>query len=251
MKFSVAETEREKLRADGFFMTPPLFDAATLDAVQGEFDRMWAEDIAKAEASGSAVNVEFARYRPFFAILERRSAVCAAFCKHPALLALACAVLGDDFDLSWNQAILKPPAKGKAFAWHQDGHYAVNGEHTKGADKDKVLSGKCQITFWIAITRTTIANGTLWVVPGMHKRGLLPHVWSEEQREWQCQFDSTGKVAAELQRGQVLVFTNLVPHASGPNVSDEVRMAYQIGYVLPGILKNDYQIPAMRGGAAV
>jgi ectoine hydroxylase-related dioxygenase (phytanoyl-CoA dioxygenase family) len=250
-QFQVTPDQRRQFADNGYFVTPPLFDTATLDGVQSEFQRMWDEDIAKAERTGNPKDAEFARLKPFFAFLEKRSPTCAAFCRHPQLVAIAQQMLGGELDMTWNQAIVKPPSQGKAFAWHQDGWYAVNNDHAKDADKSVVLGGKSQITFWIAITRTTIENGTLWVVPTMHKQGLLPHVWSEENREWQCQFDSSGKIPCELRRGQVLVFMNLVPHCSGPNVSQEVRMAYQIGYGIPGVLKNNYQQPVMRGGKLV
>lgn len=244
----VTTEQRRSFADNGYFITAPLFDAATLAAVQSEFQRMWDEDIAKAERAGNPVDIEFVRLRPFFSHLERRSPICTTFCRHPQLVALAQQMLGPELDMTWNQAIVKPPAKGKPFAWHQDGFYAVNGSHAKDADHSLALGGERQITYWIAITRTTIENGTLWVVPGLHKQGLLPHLWSQEQREWQCQFDSRGQIPCELAPGQVLVFTNLVPHRSGPNVSSEVRMAYQIGYGVPGVLKNDYQMAVMRGG---
>lgn len=248
----MSPAQQQQLKDAGYFITAPLFDTATLDGVQREFDRLWQEDIAHAEQNGTAKDVEFVRLRPFLPFLERRSPTCVAFCKHPQLVNLARQIIGsDDLDVSWNQAIIKPPGKGKAFAWHQDAYYAVSGKHAEGVNRDEYLKPGWNITFWIAITRTTVANGTLWVVPGLHKQGLLPHVWSEELRENQCQFDNSGKIPAELARGQTLVFTSLTPHGSGPNVSDEVRMAYQIGYARTGLLKNDYQIPALRAGKPV
>ena len=130
---TVTPAQRQQLDKDGYFITDVLFDQATLDGVQSEFQRMWDEDIAKADRSGVAKDIEFARYRPFFAFLERRSPVCAAFCKHPQLRELARQLIGgDDLDVSWNQAIIKAPAKGKEFAWHQDAYYAVSGEHGRG-----------------------------------------------------------------------------------------------------------------------
>lgn len=248
----VSPAQLQQLRDEGYYITKPLFDATTLDAVQAEFQRMWDEDIAKAERDGRPVDVEFARLRPFFSHLERRSPVCAAFCKSAPLVDLGRQIVGsDDIDISWNQAIVKPPGRGKAFAWHQDSHYAVSNTHANGVPREQYLKFGWAVTTWVAITRTTVENGTLWVVPGRHKEGLLPHIWSEENREWQCQLDTANKVAAVLERGQALVFTGLTPHCSGPNISDEVRMAYQIGYVRPGVLKNNYQIPALRAGRPV
>ena len=72
-------------------------------------------------------------------------------------------------------------------------------------------------------------------------RGLQPHVWSKEHNEWQCQFDGEAepkeKFAVELEPGQILVFSRLVPHASGrPTLPTVPGMAYQVGYVPPGIV---------------
>jgi ectoine hydroxylase-related dioxygenase (phytanoyl-CoA dioxygenase family) len=242
----------DQLREQGFFITPPLIGPESIKEVENEFTRLWREDIQRVEKDGKPADVEFVRLRPFLSALEKRSPVCAAFCKHPRLLGLARELLGADIDLTWNQAIIKPPGKGKPFAWHQDAHYALKSDnYSKGIKPDVMVDSSRFITFWIAITRTTVDNGTLWVVPGMHRQGVLPHVWSEEQREWQCQFDDSWKIPIVLKPGQVLVFTNLVPHCSGPNVSKEVRMAYQIGYGIPGFLRNQHQVPLLRGGTEV
>ena len=248
----LTDQQRKQFCDDGFFVTDVLFDTVTLDGVQSEFLRMWDEDITKAKRDGDAKAAEFARLRGFFYHLEKRSATCGAFCRHPQLVAVANQMLGPDIDMGWDQAIAKAPSKGLPFAWHQDAHYASLGDYLPPeVDRARYFTNDWSITMWVAITRTTIANGTMWAAPGMHKFGLLPHVWNEETRDWHCQFDDSGKVAVELQRGQVLVFANLLPHYSGANVSNEVRMAYQIGYSIPGVMKNEHQMPVLRGGQPV
>ncbi|MEO6847550.1 MAG: phytanoyl-CoA dioxygenase family protein [Chthoniobacterales bacterium] len=247
----VTEEQLSKYREDGFFITDPLFSLETLDNVQSEFQRLWEEDIATAERQGDPKLIEHARLRAFSSQLEKRSEICGAFLHHPQLIALASQIVGDDIDMTWNQFIAKPPSKGKAFAWHQDAYYALNGTHAKNVNREKMLDPHLGVTFWIAITRTTVENGTMWVVPGCHKQGLLPHIYSDESLEWQCQFDSSKKIPAELKRGQVLVFTSLVPHHSGDNISNEVRMAYQIGYGVPGVTESNYGIPVLRNGVPV
>lgn len=249
----ITPTEQTQFRDNGFFITDVLFDAATLDAVQAEFQRMWDEDIAAAERGGDAKQVRLARRRPFFARLGNRSPVCAAFYRHPQLLSLAEGLIGPDADMTWDQAIPKPPSEGLAFAWHQDAHYAVNGAYGTDADHQRLLDteGKHVITVWVAITPATVENGTLWVAPGQHRAGLLPHLFDEDRAEWQCQFDHSGKTPAVLERGQAVVFNTLLPHASGANVSNEVRMAYQLAYAVPGVINNGNEIPVLRDGHAV
>jgi phytanoyl-CoA hydroxylase len=248
--YQVTTEQKNKFRDDGFFITDVLFDTATLDSVQAEFQRMWNEDIAKAERSSDPKAAEFARLRGFFFHLEKRSPICGAFCRHPQLVSVASQMLGPDVDMGWDQAIAKAPSKGLPFAWHQDAYYAYADPKylPPEVDRARYFTNDWGITYWVAITRTTIANGTMWAAPGMHRHGLLPHVWNEATRDWNCQFDDSGKVPVELQRGQALVFANLLPHYSGANVSNEVRMAYQISYSIPGVMKNEYQMPVLRNG---
>lgn len=246
----ITASQRSMFADEGYCITPPLFDTATLDAVQHEFEQVWQERIAAAEKSGDPKQIDAAKNRFLGGLIGQRNAVCAEFCRHPELLRVAQDFLGPDVDLSWEQAIIKPPTTGKALGWHQDAQYAVTGNHAKHIEREIYLAKK-QVTCWIAITRTTVDNGTLWVVPGRHKEGLLPHIWSEETNDWHCQLDKSGKLPAVLERGQALLFTQLTPHHSGPNVSDEVRMAYQIGFSSPEIVAADYQTPVLRDGKPV
>jgi ectoine hydroxylase-related dioxygenase (phytanoyl-CoA dioxygenase family) len=153
-------------------------------------------------------------------------------------------LIGPDADLYYNQAVLKPPGKGKSFGWHQDTQYII----TEPLE---------YVTCWIAVGNATIENGTIWIVPGMHKHGLLPHIYSEESREWQLQFDDTDKIPVELRAGQMAVFNSLLPHCSGPNTSNEVRYAYVPQYHIAGVKKRGTdelvgdQFPLLRNGVAV
>ena len=249
----VTDAQREQLLTDGFFITDVLFDEPTLEAVRGEFNRLWQEHIENAR-HGDALTQEQAQHRPFMAQLHERSQVCADFCRHPVFLELCRQLLGPDADTTWNQAILKPPSHlDNTFAWHQDMWYASQGDYIKDTNPDIFWPAETGLTVWVAITRTIVDNGTLWVLPGRHNEGLLPHVWSEEKREYQGQFDTAWKIPAVMKAGQMLVFRKYLPHGSGPNVSDEVRMAYQIGYSLPGLklVPSPDIAPLMRDGEAV
>ncbi len=250
---------RSQLRDDGYFITDVLFDDATLAAVRGEFRRIWDDNVAAClSAPGlDALTIEQARFRPFLAQLDQKSQVCRDFIRHRHFQALARQLVGPDIDLSWNQAVIKPPVGSAAidnsFAWHQDPWYALNGDYAKDSDLQMLKDPHTSITCWVAISRTTVENGTLWVLPGRHQDLLCPHVWSETRREWQGQFDTTGKVPAILQSGQMLVMNKYLPHGSGPNISDECRMAYQISYSVAGIkLVPSIDVsPLLRGGVEV
>jgi ectoine hydroxylase-related dioxygenase (phytanoyl-CoA dioxygenase family) len=257
---TVTDEQREQLDRDGFFVTDVLFDEATLEGVRQEFKRFWDKEIAAAVKSGDAHKLHWAKIRPHMAQLDHFSPICHAFCHHPVFADLCRQLLGPDADLSWNQAIVKAPVseenagtKHNALGWHQDMYYALNGTFKDDCHYDKLAAPNNGFTCWIAISRTTVDNGTLWVLPGRHKEGLLPHVWSEERNEYQGQFDTSWRIPAVLHPGQMLVFRKYLPHYSGNNVSDEVRMAYQLGYAEPGIsLKpNKNFTPMIRNGEIV
>ncbi|MEO6847443.1 MAG: phytanoyl-CoA dioxygenase family protein [Chthoniobacterales bacterium] len=239
-----------QLDKDGYCITDILFDEATLKAIQSEFQRMWEEEIEAAEKSGDAARIDFAHTKPFMSYLHLQSEACKAFTQLPPFVNACRQILGPDVDMTWDQSIIKPPSEGKAFGWHQDAYYAVKGDYAKNAIPEDLVNPKKSITFWCAITRTIVDNGTLWVVPGMHKQGLLPHVYNESTREWQGQHDTSWKVPAVLKAGQVLVFTNCTPHGSGANISKEIRMAYQIGYSVPGLVKSNSPLPLLRDNKA-
>jgi phytanoyl-CoA hydroxylase len=233
----VTDAQRRQLDEQGFFITDVLFDEPTLEGVRREFERLWNQNIDRVTKGGDALSIDQARDRPFLAQLDRQSDACNAFCRHPVFQSLSRQLVGPDVDMTWNQAIIKPPLpKGdNSFAWHQDQWYALKGPYAADSNLDLLRAPNNAITAWVAISRTTVDNGTLWVLPGRHKEGLLEHVWSPERREWQGQYDTSWKIPVVMRAGQVLVFNKYLPHGSGPNVSSEVRMAYQIGYMVPGL----------------
>lgn len=241
----------EQLASEGYCITDVLFDDASIAGVKAEFERLWQESIASCETKGNAKDIDLMHTRPFLAYLDKHSAICRAFCLHPIFADICRQLIGPDVDMSWNQAIIKPPAVGKAFGWHQDAHYAVSGPHAKDTPVKDLTNPANARTFWVAITRTIVDNGTLWVVPGMHKQGILPHKRDDADTEWQMQFDNSWKIPAVMKSGQMLVFTNCTPHGSGPNISNEIRMAYQIGFTIPGLVNSASPLPLLRNGKHV
>ena len=230
----------EQFHRDGYFTTDVLFDEHALGEVRAEFDRLWQEESVVAEKGGEPKAVELARLRPFIGEVHKRSDACKRFCFLPVFQEICRHLIGPDTDLFYNQAVCKPPGKGRSFAWHQDNQYGLT-------------DPLAYITCWVPIGRATVDNGTIWILPGMHKNGVLPHVWSDEAREWQCQVDTAFKQPVVLRAGQMAVFNSLLPHASGPNTSDETRYAYVVQYHHANVNKQGTQepygdqVPLLRG----
>lgn len=253
----VTAAQREHLDLIGFFITDVVFEPSVIEGVRAEFERLWRKNI-EAQAKGTdTMTLAFTRNRAFLSRLNWESPICDAFIRHPVFLDLCRQLIGPDADHSWNQAIIKPPPEKEfgdnAFGWHQDMQYALSGDYSKDCDMDMMCSAMCGFTAWVAVSRTTVDNSTLWVLPGAHRHGLLPHVYSNERREWQGQYDTAMKVPAVMEAGQMAVFRKWLPHASGPNVSNETRMAYQIGYTLPNLRRTPSpdNYPVLRDGEPV
>src|SRR5438067_6590907 len=229
----------------GYFVTEPMFSASELDAVSAEFDRIWNEEIAAAEASGDASRLEYARTRPFIGQAHTRSAPLADFVKSPIYLEACARLIGPDADLYYNQIVIKPPERGKHFGWHQDSGYTT----TEPLE---------YVTCWTAISRTFIENGCIWVLPGSHRNGVRDHARNEQNRSIDAAVqDESAAVPVEMAPGQVAIFSSLLLHKSGPNTSGEIRRAYVPQYHVPDVKLVTTgepwgdRFPILRGGRRV
>ncbi len=143
-----------------------------------------------------------------------------------AVLAELCHdLVGDDVRLYWDQLVYKQPEKPRHFPWHQDNGYTY-------------VEPQQYLTCWVPLTDTTIDNGCPWVAPGLHRLGTLAHEWVEPLGH-QCLDDPTGAVAVPARAGDVVVFSSLTPHLTGPNTTGEVRKTYILQYAPDGAERLD------------
>lgn len=142
-----------------------------------------------------------------------RSDLLRAFVSGPLFQDLGHDLLGDDVRLYWDQAVYKKPGTDDPFPWHQDNGYTF-------------IEPQQYLTCWVALTDATEDNGCPWVVPGLHRQGTLEHRLTDTGfrclEGWPDQ-----AVVAPVRAGDIVVFSSLTPHATGPNRTvDEVRKAY-------------------------
>lgn len=105
-------------------------------------------------------------------------------------------------------------------------------------------------TAWIALSPATRQSGCMEFVSGSHKNPILPHedTYDEDNllsrgQEIRVDVAPEDRVAAELQPGEISLHHGLMIHGSGPNVSDDRRIAVAIRYCTPHAAK-DYAILA-------
>ena len=243
----VTDDQAAQFDRDGYVVIDELIDAATLEAVTSEIDRFEAkveaflktqpdERVSIAEAGALTVTLHVAS----------RSQVLRDLVTSPALTDLCADLIGPDVNLYWDQAVYKKPEKPRRVPWHQDNGYTY-------------VEPQQYLTVWLALTDATLDNGCPHVAPGLHRMGTLAHYYVEPLG-YECFADPPGgEATAPVKAGGAVVFSSLMPHLTGPNLTDEVRKAYIIQYAPAGAYTRtehgdvpcddpDRQFPVLRGG---
>jgi hypothetical protein len=113
------------------------------------------------------------------------------------------------------------------FDWHQDYPY--------------VMDSLDAVVFWIPLHDVDETNGALWIAPGTHKLGLQrlalddpDNAANNKQKMMHIAdlsfMDRFDKVRVPVAYGDVLVFSTLALHASGPNSSNKARFTLQVRF---------------------
>jgi ectoine hydroxylase-related dioxygenase (phytanoyl-CoA dioxygenase family) len=135
-------------------------------------------------------------------------------------------ILTDDIDCFQSQFIFKNPGV-VGQPWHQDAYYFRY-------DKQP------QVTVWVALSRATLENGCLWVLPGSHKRQqVFEHVADRRPESLQgyqeiVSEDTATEIPVTMEPGDVLFFHSYLMHRSTDNVADYRRSAMVYHYAEAG-----------------
>ena len=214
--------------ADGFVVLRGVLDPDDVAAVRAECDGFEAQTEAYLRTrADERLMIAEAGAITFTTHLVARSSLLRAFACHPLFLDLCHDLIGPDVRMYWDQAVYKKPEKPRRFPWHQDNGYTF-------------VEPQQYLTCWVPLTDATVDNGCPWVVPGVHRRGTLLHAYVDPLG-FECLTDPPSPVAAEAAVGDVVVFSSLTPHLTGPNTTAEVRKAYILQYAPDGatILRGD------------
>lgn len=237
----VTPERRERFEQEGLFVLEAFFTEEEIDAVTARIDAHALRHEEALRARG-AQGISRAGEISFTAFLAENDPALAAFCKHPKMVALTTELIGPDVRLYWNQSVYKQPETPREFPWHQDNGYTP-------VEPDQYY------TCWLALTDATIENGCIWVLPGSHRQGPVPHEDSPIGKVGYRGPDPG--VPVPLKRGSMAVFSSLLLHRSGPNLSRGPRKAYVMQYI-PAHARNgvtkapfDDRMWVARGGVAV
>jgi hypothetical protein len=141
-------------------------------------------------------------------------------------LTIARQLLGPSATLAADNAVLKPSRVGGVTPWHQDEAH------------NDTQSYQEQITIWIAMFDTTIANGAMAFIPNSHLHGVLLHRLnggSKQANSIECcgDFDPNDAKACPIPAGGMTIHHGRTVHGAGPNKSDGPRLGYILNYKNP------------------
>lgn len=208
-----------RFNAEGFFVLRDVFAADEIDEVRAAIDPFEEAHVAYAKARGGKVRLTDAAAITFTLHLVRKSQALREFSAHPAIRGVCHDLIGPAVRLYWDQAVYKKTEKVQEFPWHQDNGYSF-------------VAPQQYLTLWIPLVDVDETNGCPWIAPGLHKMGTLEH-WPTDIG-LVCLERAPGAVAAPAKVGDVVVFSSLAPHRTGPNTSDTVRKAYILQYAPDG-----------------
>lgn len=216
----LTEAQANQYDSAGYFLLEKVFTAEEIKAVreainpfEHEFEEMLRDKfngklfIAKAEAI------------TFTTFLVKRSETLKAFAQHPVFRDIAHDTIGSGARLYHDQAVYKKSGNPEEFPWHQDNGYTFTAPQQ-------------YLTCWVPLTDATEENGCPWVAPGIHKMGTLHH--DQGPLGLECLKEPKDTVAVPARIGDVVVFSSLTPHRTGPNLTAESRKSYILQYAPDG-----------------
>ena len=203
----------------GFFIYRDAFTPGEIAAVTAAIDPLEQENVDYVESRGGWRGLTRNGAISFTAHIVSRSRVLTEFARHRVIKDICHDIIGGDVRLYWDQSVYKKTEKPQEFPWHQDNGYTF-------------IEPQQYLTLWIPLVDVDEENGCPWIAPGLHKLGTLEHWTTNIGRV--C-LTSADAVSAPARVGDIVVFSSLAPHRTGPNVkAGTVRKVYILQYAPEG-----------------
>ncbi len=211
----ITQEQLKHFEDEGYMILKGAFAKEEMDELVEKIDLHVEEHSKHLSTIGGSEKISRANEITFTTHLVKKDEKFQEFCSQSLFVELATKLLGHDVSLFWDQAVYKRPETAKEFPWHQDNGYGL------------VLSEQ-YVTCWIALEDANVENGCIWVKPRTHQDGIVEHV--NTPIGYQCYFGEDQGMPVPMKKGDMLVFSSLLFHKSGPNTSNNVRKGYIVQF---------------------
>ncbi|GAA3829604.1 phytanoyl-CoA dioxygenase family protein [Streptomyces chiangmaiensis] len=211
---------RRQYRDEGYFVLERALTDEQLDLLRGgaqySIDRLDAE-MDRLGTDRIGINHRGKRY--FSNMIYQHRPELQQFLFSDTAAQICRATLGEDAYLFWEQYVIKAGDPETAFAWHQDSGY-VHEDHEP------------YVTVWIALDDVTLDNGPVYLLPYSRSgiKSYVKHITDPATNDRVCYFGSDPGVPMTAPAGSIVVFSSVVMHRSGPNLTDRHRRVYIAQY---------------------
>lgn len=218
----------ESYRRDGFLLLRGAIPHEAIDALLGRYLEVVRSVTGRSFADPFGADlVAFYNEHPDLEsqvyVAIRSTPWLEEFSRHPALLASVGTLLGDRFGLFAKIPFrIDMPLWTKELAyWHQD-HFYVRGNTEV-------------ITAWAPMQDTRWDRGCLMVMPRSHAEGVIPHDLPVGKKNVPSNIFDREVRFVEMMKGDLLLFSALLMHSSGLNISDSIRYSIQARFTPLGL----------------
>ncbi|HEY2664283.1 MAG TPA: phytanoyl-CoA dioxygenase family protein [Candidatus Binataceae bacterium] len=217
----ISEAQAHSFNQRGFFRLDSAIGRETIARITAAIDPLEAEveQWLRKQPRGRMFIAQ-ADGITFTTHLVKRSQTLREFAASHLFADLCHDLIGPEARLYWDQSVYKKGEYPKPFPWHQDNGYTY-------------IEPQAYLTCWLALTDATLENGCPWIAAGAHRRGTLAHRLTD--LGYVCfEQDGPEAVAVPAKAGDIVVFSSLTPHRTGPNLTKSARKTYILQYAPDG-----------------
>ncbi|MGW0231886.1 phytanoyl-CoA dioxygenase family protein [Actinopolymorpha singaporensis] len=224
---------REQYENDGYFILERALSDEQLELLRGgaqySMDKL---DAAMEEAGTDRIGINARGKRYFSHMIYRDRPELRQFLFSELMREICRATLGEEAYLFWEQYVIKAGDPDTEFAWHQDSGY-VHEDHAP------------YLTCWIALDDVTEENGSVYLRPYSRSgiRSYVKHIPDPRVNDLVCYFGDDPGMPVTVPAGSIAVFSSVVMHRSGPNLTDRLRRVYLAQYSKEVIMTKDGSKP--------
>lgn len=223
------EDRSRQFAEQGYAVFPGALAGSALQLLREECDAFVAREDARMNAAGvDSIGITHRGKRYFANECQREAPRLRSVLFGEAMAAVCRATLGPDAYFFFDQYVVKGPEGGMSFSWHQDSGYVVG----NGGPPDHAP----YLTCWCPLDDATEANGTVRLIPGSHRNGIIPHDRQAGSNDLVGAPASAEGVLVEAKAGDVVAFSSLTLHATGANRTDRPRRVYLAQYTPEAML---------------